>query len=567
MTEEIINALSKIEGLKVTARTSSFVYKAKKMDVRHIGNELGVSTVLEGSVRKSQNTVRITAQLIRTDNGFHIWSENFDRELENVFQLQDEISLLIADKIRENFGHISIDEHLVTPQTSNLRSYELFLKGRFFFFTWNLFDIEKAIAFFKDSIAADPAYDQPYFGAAWCYSLLGSWGHMDKEEAFRHAESYLAQGSKLGKDSVDRFFAHAVHEFWGSWDYKRAYKSLQNALSVNPQHPETLDFMAELNRSTGDFATAISLNEKAMEYNPMSTNAHYTRATLLYFQSRFEESLGFIRKGLSIDPSFELLHQLQVVCLIHLDSQEDLDVYLRSAQISPLLSRIGKALYQLLHGEQVRETHRLLEEIDQLDSPPLYPWDIYLTLHSGDTQGAMQRLQTLVEAHMGQVVNFKNDPFLSTLRDHPTFQALVRSSFPETEIDIRQPVPHKTRESSLTPNEVSQYIEALKSRMDEESVYLDTALTLRDLAEKISLHPNKLSWLLNEKVGKNFNDYVNGYRLKAFQQKAVDPANEHLTLLGLAYESGFTSKTVFNDFFKKSTGLTPKAWLKDTRNP
>ena len=143
MTEEIINALSKINGLKVTARTSSFVFKKQKKDVRHIGNELGVSLVLEGSVRKSGNRLRITAQLIRTDNGFHIWSENFDRELEDVFELQDEISLLIADKIREDFGHMQIADHLVTSPTSNIEAYELYLKGRFFFFSWNFYQNDK----------------------------------------------------------------------------------------------------------------------------------------------------------------------------------------------------------------------------------------------------------------------------------------------------------------------------------------------------------------------------------------------------------------------------------------
>ena len=98
--------------------------------------------------------------------------------------------------------------------------------------------------------------------------------------------------------------------------------------------------------------------------------------------------------------------------------------------------------------------------------------------------------------------------------------------------------------------------------MLEEKCYLNNNLNLKELAELLNLHPNKLSWLLNEKLGRNFNEYVNGYRLEAFQKLALDSKNNHLTLLGLAYESGFTSKSVFNDFFKKSTGLTPKSWVK-----
>ena len=130
MTEEIINALSRIEGLKVTARTSSFVFKHHKQDVRKIGKDLGVSLVLEGSVRKSGERLRITAQLIRTDDGFHIWSENFDRKMTDIFELQDEVSLLIADKIREHFGHLHIQEHLVDVLTDNIDAYQLFSKRK-----------------------------------------------------------------------------------------------------------------------------------------------------------------------------------------------------------------------------------------------------------------------------------------------------------------------------------------------------------------------------------------------------------------------------------------------------
>ncbi|QCK14284.1 hypothetical protein DCC35_05755 [Mangrovivirga cuniculi] len=176
MTEEIINALSKIEGLEVTARTSTFVFKNIKKDIRHIGNELGVELVLEGSVRKSGNRVRITTQLIRTDNGFHIWSENFDRQLDDIFSLQDDVSLLIAEKIRENFGHLSFEDHLVKSQTTNIQSYQAFLKGRYFLKKWNLHDIAKGADYFEKSTILDPNFDLPFFGAGLSYSLLGSWG-------------------------------------------------------------------------------------------------------------------------------------------------------------------------------------------------------------------------------------------------------------------------------------------------------------------------------------------------------------------------------------------------------
>ncbi|MEM6632795.1 MAG: FlgO family outer membrane protein [Bacteroidota bacterium] len=136
MTEELINALSQIDELKVTARTSSFVFKNAKQDIREIGNKLGVSLVLEGSIRKSNERLRINAKLIQTEDGFQIWSENFDRNMIGVFELQDEISLLIADKIREHLGHLSIQDHLVKINTHNIEAYQFYLKGKYQYNKW-----------------------------------------------------------------------------------------------------------------------------------------------------------------------------------------------------------------------------------------------------------------------------------------------------------------------------------------------------------------------------------------------------------------------------------------------
>ena len=118
----------------------------------------------------------------------------------------------------------------------------------------------------------------------------------------------------------------------------------------------------------------------------------------------------------------------------------------------------------------------------------------------------------------------------------------------------------------LSPEEAQQYAKLLITKMEEEQYYRIPELGLKDLAEKIDLHPNKLSWLLNERIGKNFYNFINGYRLKEFQKRALDPQNQHLSILGLAYESGFNSKSVFNDYFKKTAGLTPKAWLRQQQS-
>jgi TolB-like protein len=164
ITEEIINALTRVKGLKVTAHTSSFAFKDKNIDVRTIGRQLGVNIVLEGSVRKTTNRVRITAQLISTNDGTHFWSKNFDRELDDIFVLQDEISLLIADQIRENFGHLNIQEHLVEAPTQNMEAYDLYLKARYQHLMWDGEGIRNAVELYEQCATIDPSFALPYFG-------------------------------------------------------------------------------------------------------------------------------------------------------------------------------------------------------------------------------------------------------------------------------------------------------------------------------------------------------------------------------------------------------------------
>ena len=182
ITEEIINALSKVNNLKVTSRTSSFYFKNKNIPVKQIAKELNVSAILEGSVRLSGDTIRITAQLIQAEEDFHFWSETWDRKLENIFQIQDEISLLIAEKLREQFGHFEIQDRLVEKQTDNIDAYEYSLKAKFHFNKWNPEDIQIAISLYEKALELDANHTESYLGLAKSYGFLASAGFMPFEE-------------------------------------------------------------------------------------------------------------------------------------------------------------------------------------------------------------------------------------------------------------------------------------------------------------------------------------------------------------------------------------------------
>ena len=529
MTEEIINALSKIPHLKVTARTSSFVFKSQKKDVRTIGAELGVSLVLEGSVRKSGDHIRITAQLIRTDNGFHIWSEKFDRKLDNIFELQDEISLLIADKIREHFGHLTIQDHLVQVSTNNIEAYERYLKGRHFYNKWDMSNFLKAAECYQESIEMDPSFDLPYFGAGLSFSFLGSWGAMERKAAFQQAEMFFERGRQLGIPSAYKYYSIAKHQFWGHWNYKEAYTTLLKAYDIQPEDSGINEFMAEIHTLLGNFSTALRHIEKSILVDPLSPPHFYTKANIYYLQGSFEEALNTVNEGLTLNPDFTILTELKMACQIHLG----------------------------IHAEPAEQ---LIGRLAQQEPPPLFAWDLYQLTHSGNIEEAEKRMEEKVSLKMGQLINMKHDPFLQPLRNSPAYQRLILEHFPDSNLVPREIKPPQEKQL-LTNEEANSFKQVLLSKMNTEKYYLASSLTLKDLAVKIELHPNKLSWLLNNKLGKNFYDFVNGYRLKEFQKRALDPKNKNLSVLGLAHDSGFNSKSVFNDYFKKATGMTPKAWI------
>ncbi|HHB51541.1 MAG TPA: AraC family transcriptional regulator, partial [Saprospiraceae bacterium] len=291
ITEEIINALTTVQGLKVIARTSSFAFKGKNMDVRTIGRQLGVSTVLEGSVRKVEKRIRITAQLIRTDDGTHLWSKNFDRELQDIFTLQDEISLLIAEKIRENFGHLEIQRHLVEAPTKNIEAYNLYLKGRYHQLKWNKKDLLKAVEYYKMSIAEDSSFSFPYFGAGLSLGILAGWEFMPYDEGITSADEFLKAGLQKDDKNYLGFFALATVSFWGKWNFNKGYDYFIKALKHSPSFTDIEEGLAELYTANGEFDKALNHANHILILSPLSPNHYYTKANIFYLQNDFENAI------------------------------------------------------------------------------------------------------------------------------------------------------------------------------------------------------------------------------------------------------------------------------------
>lgn len=566
ITEEIINALTKIHGLKVIARTSTFAFKNKNIDIRTIAEKLGVATILEGSVRKAKNRVRITAQLINAEDGAHFWSKNYDREMEDIFALQDEISELIADQIRENHGHFDIPSFPLSIPTKNLEAYDVVLKGNYFLKRKDYDDIKTAMSLFKQAIQLDSNYAGAYAYLGEAYIHAAGFGLLSGKEAHELARDAAQKAITLDKNNAIGYKVLAYIHLFFDWEWDAALAAYEKAIKSGlPDQNEFITYYYIFIQE--DFERAINIAQKVTETDPLHVISHWQLGLTYYFSRRFEKAVAAFSTALEVDPNFGEALRFRGLVWGYLGKfKEALTDINRALELSggQGLANLDMLVVKILMGQK-QEVLTVIKNTEYIDSSD--PAFLYSLLDQVD-QG-IHWLEKAYEERSVMMVTLKNFWVWDNLRGDPRFQVLYeRMNFPpsiedKTTLDpIQIEDPFSAPPSMLKTEEIENHLQELERLIREEQVFTDPALSLRSLAKKMELHPNKLSWLLNEQIGKNFNEYINSFRLEAFKQNALDPANSHLTLLGLAYDSGFNSKTVFNTFFKKMENMTPKAWVK-----
>lgn len=560
ISEEIINALTKIEQLKVIARTSSFAFKNKNIDIREIGKQLGVDTILEGSIKKSQNKVRITAQLINVDDGLHYWSRKYDRELEDIFELEDEISLAIADEVRNNFGHFEVQEHLVEQPTNSVDAYQMYLKGRSLQLLWTPEGIKEAIQYYDKAIALDKSYARAYYANLQCYGLLAMWGYMPQEKAMELAIQNLLIAKEIDTSLPEYPLSFVGKFFWGEWDFKNAYIHIKQVLDINPNHIDGLEAMAELFIALGFFEEALVYAKRLLVVDPLSANNHYTLAHIYYYDGKYQKALEIINYALTLNSNFELAHHLKAYCLIWLNDRQGFDAHIQNTT----LNHEKDLLFQLINDRKFEISETDLKQLKEgFGETLISPYNLFILSQTSYKHYAFSRLEEMILQKRGQIINYRQDPFLKPLHKIPGFKDLHLSNLSYDDIDETQTVETKASSSVLNQDEIDKLKENILIYFKEKEPYLNPELSLKFVADALELNTNKVSFLINQAFNSNFNDFVNGYRLKYFKTIALNPKNAHLTILGLAYDSGFNSKSVFNTFFKKVEGITPSRWIKE----
>ena len=560
ITEEIINALTKIDKLKVIARTSSFAFKGKDIDIRKIGGQLGVSTILEGSIKKSRERVRITAQLIDVEDGTHYWSKKFDRQLIDIFDLEDEISLTIAEEVRNNFGHFEIQEHLIEQPTSSVDAYQMYLKGRSFQLKWTPEGLNQAINYYNKAIALDKNYAKAYYANLQCYGLSAMWGYIPYDEAMESAINNLLMAKELDASLPEYPLSYVGKFLWGEWDFKNAYIHIKKVLAINPNHIDGLEALTELFIALGFFDMALPYANKLLEVDPLSANNHYTLAHIHYFQGLFDKALENVDYALTLNPELELAHHLKCFCLIWLNKKQQFQEFIHNTS----LIEEKNLLFRLVNEKYIDVPHQIIEKWSRLskDKTMLVPYDVFILANSHQTVTAFSLLKEMIDQRRGQIINYRQDPFLRPLHKINGFTDLHRSNLSSADITSTKKDEEKGTANVLDKDQIKKLKGKLLSYFKEDEPFLNPQLNLQFVAQVLELNNNKISFLINQAFDVNFNDFVNSYRLKHFKLIALDSNNSHLTILGLAYDSGFNSKTVFNTYFKKIEGVTPRAWMK-----
>jgi len=322
MAEEIINALTHVEGLRVVARTSCFAFKGKQADIREIGRQLNVGTVLEGSVRKAGNRLRITAQLVNVADGYHLWSERYDRDSEDIFAIQDEISLAIVGNLKVKL--LKEDEAALTKRhTADPEAHKLYLKGRYFWSRRTRESFEKAIDYFKKATVIDPKYALAYAGMAASYNDLPNYSSLPPAEAYPQAKEAAIKALEFDPDLAEGHTALGLILSDYEWDWEGAERAFKRAIKLNPAYETAHQWYAHLLAYLGRADEAIAEMNKSYELDPLSLAVNRNFGFLYYLLHRFDDALTMLHRAVELDATFSYTYFIMGMAYLRKEQFEE----------------------------------------------------------------------------------------------------------------------------------------------------------------------------------------------------------------------------------------------------
>ncbi len=428
MSEEIINMLAQVPGLKVAGPTSSFTFKGKNQDLRKIAEELSVNYILEGSVRKSGSKLRIIAQLIEATEGYHLWSEKFDRQLKDIFDIQDEISLAILNSIKiKLFG--ADKDAVLKHYTHNTEAYQLYLQGRFHYHKWSAEGFLKAINYFKAAIALEPEYAIAFTGIASCYLNLWFFSHLPPEHTVPQMKQATEQSLTLDDQIAESRIAMARLKMYYEWDLEAAAEEFKKAIELNPNLAEAHEQYGYCLALSGNYPEALNYAASAFTLDPFSLMNNNHIALLYWMAGDYKKGIAQGKRLIELDPNFYGGHYLLGLMYCDLKRYEEavLETELCVIQnyCSFTLSLLGKIYAVMGKTDKVNEVLEKMEALKSSQSVGNFDLAvIYAGLQSYDM--TLQLLEKAVEMREGFMLYMKYYiPNYPELEKDPRFRQLT----------------------------------------------------------------------------------------------------------------------------------------------
>ena len=431
MAEEIINALTRVDGMRVIARTSAFAFKGKDEDIREIGRKLSAGTLLEGSVRKSGNRLRITAQLVSVADGCHLWSERYERELEDVFAVQDEIALAIVEKLK--LGLKGEDAFAGGKRrTGDLEAYNLYLRGRHH---WNRRipeEVRKGLGCFREAIERDPNYAPAYVGLADCYTILENLGELPPEEAFREAHTAVSKALEIDDGVAEAHASLGYIKMARYRDWDEAERELLRAIELNPGYATGRHWHSIYLASVNRLEEALAQIERAQELDPLSSMISTMAAFYLAGLGQYDQAIEQLNRTLRMDSRFGPAHVQLAALYARKGMREEALAEIERAAKLPMgeRQRLVALAYALTVSGKGDEALKLVGDLKGAAGEGVAPRNVMAAIYTalGEKDRAFELLDQVCEARTSVIFQVLTESAFEDLRSDPRFLALRRKA-------------------------------------------------------------------------------------------------------------------------------------------
>ncbi len=428
ITDELIDALAKIAGLRVSSRSSVFALKGKSLDVRAVGALLGASVVLEGTVRKAGDRLRITAQLTSTDDGRLLWSQRYDRQLVDVFTIQDEIAGTIVSTLRATML-TDRSQHVPRRYTENIQAYGLYLKGRYAWGNRTKEGVEEAVRFFQQAIAADPNYAPAYAGLADSYALDVDYRAIPVTDSYTRAKDYARKALALDETVPSAHASLAWSLFIYDWDWEGAEREFRRAIELNPRYASAHQWFAFLLSSRGQHDSALLEAHTALELDPASVSIRRAVGWLYHYARRYDLAHDHLARAIEMDPTAVESARILAQNFAMQGRLDEAERVFRETLLLPTAGAYTKAGLGWILGRVGRraEAEQLLEELEAAAREGYVSPVPFSMLHIGlgNLDRALDWAERAHEERRGWLAYLKVNPMLDPLRNEPRFSALV----------------------------------------------------------------------------------------------------------------------------------------------